>query len=186
MLSSIYTISALSITFKYLGIYISFVCDFAAFIVNIFCIGLPIFVFWTMCSRELWIYMREKTLLKILFWPLSLLCAPFFILYIASKHVMYKFLHRRAKKKNKYRAQLQKSEYFWGISRTAEAALESCGQLILQIWMLSSNFDSLRNDSFMVLVDKTYDGLVFFLSFGVKDASDIGKGPIWVIACYRV
>ena len=81
----------------------------------------------------------------------------------------------RAKRKNKYRAQLQKTEYFWGISRTAEAALESCGQLILQMWLLSSNFDSLRNDSFMELVDKTYDGIVFFLSFGNKDATDIEK-----------
>ena len=43
------------------------------------------------------------------------------------------------------------------------------------MWLLSSNFDSLRNDSFIELVDKTYDGIVFFLSFGNKDATDIEK-----------
>ena len=146
-----------------------------AFIVNIICITWPYFIFWTMCSRELWIHMQGHVILKILFWPLSILCAPFFIIYIAFKQVIYKFLHKRAKRKNKYREQLQQSEYFWGISRTAEAALESCGQLILQIWLLSSDFDSLRNDSASELVDKSYDGIVFFLSFGAKNATDIEK-----------
>ena len=146
-----------------------------AFIVNIICITWPYFIFWTMCSRELWSHMQGHVILKILFWPLSILCAPFFIIYIAFKQVIYKFLHKRAKRKNKYREQLQQSEYFWGISRTAEAALESCGQLILQIWLLSSDFDSLRNDSASELVDKSYDGIVFFLSFGAKNATDIEK-----------
>ena len=146
-----------------------------AFIVNIICITWPYLIFWTMCSRELWIHMQGHVILKILFWPLSILCAPFFIIYIAFKQVIYKFLHKRAKRKNKYREQLRQSEYFWGISRTAEAALESCGQLILQIWLLSSDFDSLRNDSASELVDKSYDGIVFFLSFGAKNATDIEK-----------
>ena len=48
--------------------------------------------------------------------------------------VYFKFHHNRAKRKNKVRRQLQKSEYLWGISRTAEAGLESCGQIILQVW----------------------------------------------------
>ena len=43
------------------------------------------------------------------------------------------FRHRRATKRNLFRRQLQKSEYLWGITRTAEAGLESCGQLILQV-----------------------------------------------------
>ena len=96
----------------------------------------------------------------------SVICAPFFILYVAARNVYYKvqlqkmdikgkgvyssydeiklseksilinlfqFRHRRATKRNLFRRQLQKSEYLWGITRTAEAGLESCGQLILQV-----------------------------------------------------
>ena len=48
---------------------------------------------------------------------------------------IYQFRHRRATKRNLFRRQLQKSEYLWGITRTAEAGLESCGQLILQVCM---------------------------------------------------
>ncbi len=70
----------------------------------------------------------------------SVACAPFFILYVAARNVYFKFRHRRAKRKNVFRRQLQKSEYLWGISRTAEAGLESCGQLILQ-----ASTDSTRN-----------------------------------------
>ena len=96
----------------------------------------------------------------------SVIFAPFFILYVAARNVYYKvqlqkmdikgkgvyssydeiklseksvlinlfqFRHRRATKRNLFRRQLQKSEYLWGITRTAEAGLESCGQLILQV-----------------------------------------------------
>ena len=100
----------------------------------------------------------------------SVICAPFFILYVAARNVYYKvqlqkmdikgkgvysfydeiklseksvlinlfqFRHRRATKRNLFRRQLQKSEYLWGITRTAEAGLESCGQLILQVCTLT-------------------------------------------------
>ena len=88
----------------------------------------------------------------------SVICAPFFILYVAARNVYYKvrsakepimsvflpslnpamqFRHRRATKRNLFRRQLQKSEYLWGITKTAEAGLESCGQLILQVFLSS-------------------------------------------------
>ena len=73
------------------------------------------------------------------------------------------------------RKQLQKSEYLWGISRTAEAALESCGQLVLQIWLLSSDFNSLSKENFAQLVDMTYNGIIFFLSFSYKSANETEK-----------
>ena len=44
--------------------------------------------------------------------------------------VYYKFKHNGAKKKNKYRRQLQKFEYLWGVARTAESGLEAC----FQVW----------------------------------------------------
>lgn len=104
-----------------------------------------------------------------------MLCAPFFILYIAFRQLVIKFQHLQAKRKNKFRKQLQKSEYLWGISRTAEAALESCGQLVLQIWLLSSDFNWLSRQTFAELVDQTYNGFIFFLSFSFKEATDIEK-----------
>ncbi len=167
-----------------------------AFFVNIVCIALPICIFYFMCARELQQNVKSfearcfrglastddslaVTLLRVLLWaffiPASIICAPFFVLFVAAKQVYYKFQHRRAKRKNKFRNQLQKTEYLWGISRTAEAALESCGQLILQIWLLSSDFNSLSKDDFGTLVDKTYNGVIFFLSFSIKEATDIEK-----------
>lgn len=147
-----------------------------------------------MCSREMWDKLigfehrvlehkllsskslsMAKLALRIMLWPMALVCAPFYILIVAAKQVIFKFQHRRAKRKNKYRKQLQKSEYLWGISRTAEAALESCGQLVLQIWLLSSDFNSLSQLTFAQLVDKTYNGVIFFLSFSIKEATDIEK-----------
>ncbi len=126
----------------------------------------------------------------------SLVCAPFYILYIAARNVYFKFRHRRAKRKNIYRRELQRSEYLWGISKTAEAGLESCGQLVLQVWLLSADFETLHSNTFMQLVDKTYNGFVFFLTFGMKDASEQDKamGKLFmsllalvfgVSACYR-
>lgn len=122
-----------------------------ALIVNVTCIILPLVIFFFMCARELlpaiqkldkWCnkncspalyYVAVPLPLYALWLVVSVLCAPFFILYVAARHVYFKFRHRRAIRKNLFRSQLQKSEYLWGISRTAEAGLESCGQLILQV-----------------------------------------------------
>jgi hypothetical protein len=40
---------------------------------------------------------------------------------------------------------------------------------------LSSDFNSLSRDSFATIVDKTYNGIIFFLSFSIKPADDIEK-----------
>ena len=136
----------------------------SAFLTNITLIILPLVIFFNMCAREMLptvkkidIFLRDllntnvngigSCLITAFIYPLWLItafiCAPFFIVFVAARQVYYKFRHRRAKRKNLFRKQLQKSEYLWGISRTAEAGLESCGQLILQVWLLSSDFKSL-------------------------------------------
>ncbi len=114
-----------------------------ALVTNIVCICLPIAIFYAMCARELLPFVHQflrrhnsmvgAAVAYPLWILLALVCAPFFILYVAARQVYYRFRHRRAKHKNLFRRKLQKSEYFWGISRTAEAGLESCGQLILQV-----------------------------------------------------
>ena len=117
-----------------------------------------------MCSRHCFALQARlggcSTLYVMALYPVwiavSVICAPFFILYVAARNVYYKvcaakepimsdsvslpssnpeiqFRHRRATKRNLFRRQLQKSEYLWGITKTAEAGLESCGQLILQV-----------------------------------------------------
>ena len=146
-----------------------------------------------LAERQLWL-LRS---LVYPFWLISaFICAPFFILFVAARQVYYKFRHRRATRKNLFRRQLQKSEYMWGISRTAEAGLESCGQLVLQVWLLSSDFHRLSQEDFWSLLDKTYNGIVFFLSFSYKSATDaeksLGKMSMSLIAlvfgvsaCYR-
>ena len=59
--------------------------------------------------------------------------------------------------------------------RTVEAGLESCGQLILQVWLLSSDFKKLNQSSFPEILDMTWNGMIFFLSFSAKPASEIEK-----------
>ena len=44
-----------------------------------------------------------------------------------------------------------------------------------QVWLLSSDFNSLSKVSFAGMVDKTYNGIIFFLSFSIKPADDIEK-----------
>ncbi len=64
------------------------------------------------------------------------------------------------------------------------------------MWLLSSDFESLSKENFGSLVDKTYNGFIFFLSFGIKPAEDTEKslGKMFmsllalvfgVAACYR-
>eukprot|EP00095_Tigriopus_kingsejongensis_P004696 maker-scaffold276_size226481-snap-gene-0.17 protein:Tk04696 transcript:maker-scaffold276_size226481-snap-gene-0.17-mRNA-1 annotation:"hypothetical protein" len=163
-----------------------------AFVTNLTCLCIPLVIFLCMCSRELWPYFQIlvqylnrkwpripkrgiEVLAYIMWMTCSTLCAPFFILYVAFRNVYYKFRHQRATRKNLFRKQLQKSEYLWGISRTAEAGLESCGQLVLQVWLLSSDFKFLNDNDFWTLVDKTYNGIIFFLTFSYKPADDIEK-----------
>lgn len=77
-----------------------------------------------------------------------------------------------------------------------EAGLESCGQLILQCWLLSSEAKYLSKVTFWELIDAIYTGVVFFLSFSYKSATDIEKSlgklmmsllalVLGVAACYR-
>ena len=40
---------------------------------------------------------------------------------------------------------------------------------------MSSDFNSLSKVSFAGMVDKTYNGIIFFLSFSIKPADDIEK-----------
>ena len=114
----------------------------------------------------------------------------------AARHVYFKFKHRRATRKAKVRRQLLKSEYLWGITRISESGLEACGQLILQLWLLSSSFNHLAKLGFLQIVDKTYNGVLFFLSFSARDADETEKSlgklcvsilnlVFGVAACYR-
>lgn len=78
-----------------------------AFIVNILCIAVPLFIFYVMCAREFLIRlrklenrMRKKINSDCLFFlikgmgrilwlcPLSVICAPFFIIYIPIRQVI--------------------------------------------------------------------------------------------------
>jgi hypothetical protein len=148
-----------------------------AFIVNLVCIALPLISFFCMCARELLPSFKTfiekcsskfpfQSIFAVIFglfvypvWILvAFVCAPFFIIFVAARNVYYKYKHRRAKRKNLVRRPLQESEFLWGISRTAEAGLESCGQLILQLWLLSSYFKSLSEVHFGHIMEKAYNG----------------------------
>lgn len=121
-----------------------------AFVANLGFLCLPLIILFAMCALEMYpevkefdLKMSEKLpkilliILRIHLYPMWLILAfvfaPFFILFVAGRQVYFKFRHRRATKKNVFRRQLQKSEYFWGIARTAEAGLESCGQVSMSI-----------------------------------------------------
>ena len=71
-------------------------------------------------------------------------CAPFYIFYASFKNIFYKFKHSTAAEKNVFRQQLEQSEYELGSVRAFEAGVESSGQLILQVWLLTSSMGLLR------------------------------------------
>ncbi|CAB4069282.1 SLC25A4S [Lepeophtheirus salmonis] len=148
---------------------------FIAFAVNLICITAPLLVFFFMCVWEIQSALHSNGFCcpDIMAMFLSLFFTPFFVLYVAGRQVYYKFRHARAKQKNLFRDQLRKSEFFWGITRSAEAGLESCGQLILQIWLLSFNFYSLLGLSFEQFLKKSLHGVVLILSFSINEADDI-------------
>ena len=81
-------------------------------------------------------------------WAVSVIiaipCAPFYIFYASFKNIFYKFKHSTAAEKNVFRQQLEQSEYELGSVRAFEAGVESSGQLILQVWLLTSSMGLLR------------------------------------------
>ena len=181
---------------------------YTAFITNILCLTVPLvisyaFGVWELLSiidKYLMTIKELEVYLKVVIWLSVILIgipfAPFFILYVAVRNVIFKYQHQSAVRKSKVRRQLQKSEYLWGILKTAEAGLESCGQLVLQAWLLSSHFKSLSEETFLEIVDKTYNGVIFFLSFSIKDANEVEKSMAKLImslialvfgvsSCYR-
>ena len=105
----------------------------------------------------------------------SISFSPIYILYVATLQVYYKYKHNSATKKNKYRGHLHKFEYLWGIARTAESGFESCGQLLLQIWLLSFDVVQLTAESKLGIANQAYNGILHFITFSFKPAGETEK-----------
>ena len=115
-----------------------------AFYTNITCVVLPILISYAICvwelkcilSRNFQWYSHMKPWKRFFPWTGLLLIgipfAPFFILYVAIRHVIFKFQHQKAIRKNEVRRQLQKSEYYWGILRTGLATNLTFPYLLLR------------------------------------------------------
>ena len=118
-------------------------------------------------------------------WLVFSICfSPIYILYVATLQVYYKYKHNSATKKNKYRGQLQKFEYLWGIARTAESGFESCGQLLLQIWLLSFDLVQLTAETKLGIANQAYNGIFHFITFSLKPAGETEKSLGKVIRCF--
>ena len=105
----------------------------------------------------------------------SISFSPIYILYVATLQVYYKYKHNSATKKNKYRGHLQKFEYLWGIARTAESGFESCGQLLLQIWLLSFDLVQLTAESKLGIANQAWNGIFHFITFSARPAGETEK-----------
>ena len=109
-------------------------------------------------------------------WVVFSICfSPIYILYVATLQVYYKYKHNSATKKNKYKGHLQKFEFLWGIARTAESGFESCGQLLLQIWLLSFDLVELAGESKLGIVNQAWNGIFHFITFSLKPAGETEK-----------
>ena len=103
-------------------------------------------------------------------------CSPFFIFYAAGKNVYYQYKHSSATEKNMFRQKLQESEYMWGSVRAFEAGVESSGQLILQVWLLTSSIGLLKGMGILGIWKLGVRGLLHFVTFSTVPASDQGRG----------
>ena len=175
----------------------------AAFIMNITCVALPFLVIFYLCAIHLKNLARARfnryddevqkaisfKTAKILWYttlwlPLSVLATPLYLPFMASTRIVHKFRHMGAKDKNKYRGDLQRSEYLWGLSRTAEAGFESSLQLLLQLWLLSFHLCEVRREGIGTvgsIIDHAIGGFLSFLSVGAKEANENEKNLAKII-----
>ena len=103
---------------------------------------------------------------------ISIPCSPFFIFFAVSKNVYYQYKHSSATEKNMFRQKLQESEYMWGSVRAFEAGVESSGQLILQVWLLTSSIGLLQGMGLFGIFKLGGRGILHFLTLSTIPASD--------------
>ena len=101
-------------------------------------------------------------------------CSPFFIIYAATRNIYYQYKHSSATDKNDFRQKLQESEYTWGSVRAFEAGVESSGQLILQVWLLTSSIGLLQGMGLLGIFKLGGRGILHFITLSTVPASDQG------------
>ena len=105
-------------------------------------------------------------------------CSPLFIFYAASKNAYYQYKHSSATEKNEFRQKLEEYEYMWGSVRAFEAGVESSGQLILQIWLLTSSISLLQGMGLLGIFKLGGRGILHFLTMSSVPASNQGGNSI--------
>ncbi len=163
----------------------------AAFAMNVVCILLPFLVIMWMCIRELASWSCTKKLPSFLATAIITIAAvpltPFYFIYMVVTRVKSKFQHMGSEVKNEQRAELQKSEYLWGMARAAEAGLESSPQLILQLWLLSFHLCELSKEgvgSIGFYLDQAIDGALAFASAGRNEAGENQKNLAKILVSF--
>ena len=104
---------------------------------------------------------------------MSICISPFLVIYAAFKLLWANYKHKGAAQKVLHREELQNFEYLWGVLRTIEAGIESSGQLVLQVWLLSFQIQTIIDMNFFTFVEKMVKGLLFFFSFSQIPADGI-------------
>ena len=165
----------------------------AAFVFNLVCIICPIFALIAMSSREIHNYMKASTdrrkihqkqalVFRILGnricrWTLAILlsfpCSLLFLIYIAARNLKLTFKHSRSVIKSQFQKKLEESEYLWGNLITLEAGLESSGQLVLQVWLLSAVIHPLiMKEGFWGVIQKGGSGILYYITFSHVPVED--------------
>ena len=194
----------------------------AAFVFNLVCIICPILALISMSSREIHDYIKvsmdkkedhqkQAFMNRILGnqfcrWTIAILlaipCSLLFLIYIAARNVKLVFKHSRSIIKSHYQKKLEDSEYLWGNLITLEAGLESSGQLVLQVWLLSAVIHPMiMKEGFWGVIQKGGSGILYYITFShipVDDAitdieKSLGKLVITTISlvfsvagCYKI
>ena len=156
-----------------------------AFITTITCCVLPIIPFIIPTHRELKEKLEPKlkglpaVLAQSLLVVLSVFLSPVAPIYAFVQFARYKWRHTRARRKHKFRGELEKYEHFWATLRISESGIESSGQLILQAWLLSRSLDVLmREKSVISIFRSSLDGFFYFITQLLRtgeDASGVEK-----------
>jgi uncharacterized membrane protein YhaH (DUF805 family) len=104
-------------------------------------LAVPLFCLLATALKNALIYRRLHHAIKPSAWKvfatfLSFLFPTAMIVFLGCKY-------GRARRKNKFRHQLRLREFMWAVVSVVEAGIESSGQIVLQCWLLSKQFQSL-------------------------------------------
>ena len=151
----------------------------AAFNISVLCFVFPILLTVPITKEELarWDVLRKipKRWRTLVLWLLALTLSPLTPLYACGGLLYTAYRHKGVSRKSAFRESLYRFEYLWGVIRTVEAGIESSGQLVLQVWLLSFQMPTLSGMNFYDYLQRVIKGVLFFITLTKIEASELDQ-----------